>query len=558
MPKSKLTNEEGRLTLTNAQILDTVRKYAPNDYQQRIPATTQGSVAETLRAMNHYAPSWDVFWNVFLARIGRVQINDRMNFTNPLAKLKRPTLRYGRTIQEVQANLIKARAYDSRAENVFGREGREPDIHQIFHTENRRDKYVINIPMEDVLRGSFIEGESISAFFNSLTAAPIASANNDEYLLMRGLLKTFDNLWGFWNIQVDDLHDLGNNLDTQIERGIKLIRAMNATYTKMKYFRTEYSPEGRNKGLASRCNRLIALIDADVNAALEAANMSYAYHNEKQKIIADDIIVLDELPIPGCQALLLDEEWFQVADTLQVTATAPMNPDNLSYNTFMHVWQVLSYSLFLGSVMFSTRPDSEITALPATYTGVTLTDADGGTSKTIQPGDAVQLIATVEGTNGPNQAVMYEIKAFNGRGAGQALPAEMCIDSNGVFHAGNCHDIDKVVVSATSVADGQYQALYTFTIAGATYATAVAGAEVTVKVGANATSALTWTPASPTDKSYEAYSADDSVATVVEVADDVLTVSGVSVGETTIILVAKGGDPSKPNVTAKVTVTVQA
>ena len=99
MPKSKLTNEEGRLTLTNAQILDTVRKYAPNDYQQRIPATTQGSVAETLRAMNHYSPSWDVFWNVFLARIGRVQINDRMNFTNPLAKLKRPTLRYGRTIQ---------------------------------------------------------------------------------------------------------------------------------------------------------------------------------------------------------------------------------------------------------------------------------------------------------------------------------------------------------------------------------------------------------------------------------------------------------------------------
>lgn len=558
MPKSKLTNEEGRLTLTNAQILDTVRKYAPNDYQQRIPATTQGSVVETLRAMNNYAPSWDVFWNVFLARIGRVQINDRMNFTNPLAKLKSPTLPYGRTIQEVQANLIKARAYDSRAENVFGREGREPDIHQIFHTENRRDKYVINIPMEDVLRGSFIEGESISAFFNSLTAAPIASVNNDEYMMMRGLLGTFDNLWGFWNIQVDDLHDLGNNLDTQIERGIKLIRAMNATYTKMKYFRTEYSPEGRNKGLASRCNRLIALIDADVNAALEAANMAYAFHNEKQKIIADDIIVLDELPIPGCQALLLDEEWFQVADTLQVTATAPMNPDNLSYNTFMHVWQVLSYSLFLGSVMFSTRPDSEIAALPATYTGVTLTDVDGGTSKTIQPGDAVQLIAKVEGTNGPNQAVMYEIKAFNGRGAGATLPAEMYIDSNGVFHSGNCHGIDKVVVSATSVADGQYQAVYTFTIAGATYATAVEGAEVTVKVGANATSALTWTPASPTDKGYEAYSADDSVATVAEVADDVLTVSGVSVGATTIILVAKGGNPTKPNVTAKVSVTVQA
>ena len=222
------------------------------------------------------------------------------------------------------------------------------------------------------------------------------------------------------------------------------------------------------------------------------------------------------------------------------------------------MWQVLSYSLFLGSVMFSTRPDSEITALPATYTGVTLTDVDGATSKTIQPGDAVQLIAKVEGKNAPNQAVMYEIKAFNGRGAGATLPAEMYIDSNGVFHSGNCHDIDKVVVSATSVAAGQHQAVYTFTIAGATYATAVTGTGVTVKVGANATSALTWDPPTPTDKSYEAYSADDSVATVVEVADDALTISGVSAGATTIILVAKGGNPAKPNVMAKVTVTVEA
>ena len=547
------------MNLTNAQILDTVRKYAPNDYKERVPATTQGSVAATLQAMNAYTPNWDVFWNVFLGRIGRVQINDRMNFTNPLAKLKRPALRYGRTIQEVQANLVKARAYDAKAENVFGREGREPDIHQIFHTENRRDKYTVNIPMEDVLRGSFLEGESISAFFNSLTEAPIASANNDEYLLMRSLTETYDNLWGFWNIHVDDLHNLGNDLNTQVERGIKLIRAMNATYTKMKYFRTEFSPEGRNKGLATKSNRLIAIIDADVNAALEAANMSFAFHNEGQKLVADDIIVLDELPISGCQALLLDEEWFQVADTLgPLSMVAPMNPDNLSYNTFYHVWQVLSYSLFLGATMFSTRPDSEITAAKATYTGVTLQDAAGNTSSTIQPGDEVQLIAKVDGTNSPNQAVVYSIKAFNGRGAVQTLPAEMFVDSNGVFHSGNCRDIDKVTIAATSVAESQHQALYTVTVAGATYMTALEGAAVDVKVGANAASALTWTPSDGTDKSYEAYSADDSIATVANVADDVLTVSGIAEGSTSIVLVAKGGDPAGPNVVAKVAVTVTA
>ena len=555
--KSKLTNEEGRLTLSNAQILDTVRKYAPNDYKERIPATTQGSVQATLEAMNSYAPNWDVFWNVFLGRIGRVQINDRMNFTNPLAELKRPALRYGRTIQEIQTNLIKARTYDAKGENVFGRAGREPDIHQIFHQENSRLKYELNIPMEDVLRGSFIEGESISAFFNSLTEAPIASANNDEYIQMRDLMEMYDNLWGFWNIQVPDLHDLTADLNTKISNGVQLITAMNATYVKMKFYRTEYSPEGRNKGLATKANRIIAVIDADVEAALNAANAGYAFHSETQKPIADSIIVVDELPISGCQAILLDEEWFQVTDTLgPLSMVSPMNPDNLSYNTFYHVWKVLSYSLFLGAVMFSTRPDSQLTALQPTYTGVTLVDASGNTSSTIDAGDELQLIAKVTGENSPNQAVVYSIKAFNGRGAVQTLPAEMFMDSNGVFHSGNCHNIDKITIAATSVSASEYQALYTVTIAGSTYATKVEGAAVNVKVGANATSALTWTPAMPTDMSYEAYSADDSIATVADVANDTLTVSGVGVGTTNIILVANGGDPTKARITTKVSVTV--
>lgn len=558
MAKAKLTNEEGRLTLTNAQILDTVRKYAPNDYQARIPATTQGGVQATLRAMNHYTPSWDVFWNVFIQRIGRVQINDRMNFTNPLATLKKPMLRYGRTIQEIQTNLVKARAYDSQAQNVFGREGREPDIHQAFHSESRRDKYVINIPMEDVLRGSFLEGESISAFFNSLTDAPIASANNDEYILMRSLMETYDNLWGFWNIQVPDLHNRTATHEEEVQAGVKLIEAMRSTYNKMKYFRLEYSPEGRNKGLASRSNRIIAIIDADVEAALKVAVNAYAFNEDNQRLIADEVIVLDELPIAGCQAVLIDEDWYQVCDTLNITQVSPMNPDNLSYNSFLHIWQILSYSLFLGSAMFSTRPDSELSALPATYTGVTLKDAEGNTSKTIQPGEAVQLVAEVQGTNQPNQAVIYEIKAFNGRGAVSTLPAGMHVDSTGVFHSGNCHDVDKVVISATPVADSQYQAVYTVTVAGVTYATAITGEDVSVKVGANATSAITFTPASPTDKSYEAYSSDDTVATVADVSDDVLTVSGIKAGTATIIIVAKGGDPNKESPAGKVAVTVTA
>ena len=200
----KITDSRGRLDLTNTQILNTVRKYAPLDYQQRIPVATQGNIQEVLRTMNNYMPNWDVFWNVFIGRIGRVVINDRMNFTNPLAKLKGQTLNYGMSMQEVQANLIKARVYDKDNTNVFGREGREPDIHIAYHTQNRTDQYELNIPMQEVLHGAFIDGGSISAFFNSLMEIPVASANNDEYVLMRDLVKTYDELHGFYNLNVTE------------------------------------------------------------------------------------------------------------------------------------------------------------------------------------------------------------------------------------------------------------------------------------------------------------------------------------------------------------------
>lgn len=554
---NKITDESGLLTMSNAQVLDTVRKYAPQDYQRNIPPTTQGGVEATLKALNNYMPCWDVFWNVFLGRIGRVQINDRMNFTNPLAKLKRPALRYGRTIQEIQANLIKARAYDAKDINVFGREGREPEIHQAFHQENRRDKYELNIPMEDVLHGSFIEGESISAFFNSLSEIPIASANNDEYVLMRKLLTYFDEFQGFYNIHVEDMHNLDMSLNEQLMRGVKLVQAMSATYTKLKYFRTEYSPEGRNKGLATRSNRIIAIIDADVKAAMDAANVSFAFKGEKQKLVADEIIVLDELPIPGCQAIMLDDEWYQCSDTITpLMLQSPLNPSNMSYNYFYHVWQVLSYSIFLNAVMFSTRPDTQIVTLPATYTGITLKDAAGATSSTINAGDEIALFATVEGSNEPNQAVVYEIKAYNGAGKVQTLPAMCFVDSRGVFHSGNADATAKFVISATSVASPDLSALYTVTIEGSTYVTKVAGTEVAVKVGENAASTITWTPTDCTSKAYDAMVLDTDIATVAACTDDAVTVTGIAAGTTTLVIMARGGDPAASKVIAKVTVNV--
>lgn len=552
----------GELRMSNVQLLNTVRKYAPNDYKDRIPVATQGNIQAVLRAMNAYMPNWDIFWNVFIGRIGRVNINDRLNFTNPLAKFKQPSLNYGRTIQEIQANLIKARVYDPNGTNVFGREGREPEIYQAFHQENRHNTYELNIPMEDVLRGSFIEGESIAALWNSLTALPVQSGNNDEYLLMRNLTEEYDELHGYYNIHVDDIMEEGISFEEQQHRGAILIQKISAQYTKFKFNSSKYSPYGREYGLTGSSPRVFLLISADVDSVLKTITTAYAFNAENQKILADEVIVLDELPIQGCQALMLDENWFQCADTLgPVMLQSPLNPQNMSYNYFYHVWQILSYSLFLGAVMFSTRADTVLTVGTSTVTGVKLVDGEGAEAKTVDAGGAVQLFATVEGANQPNQAVRFEIQAYDGRGASLTLPAETYIDNRGCLHVGNAPDGAKIVVRATSVQNPAFADDYTATVAGAKYLTSIGANNVSaLKQGATVQVPVTFTPADATNRAYEVYSVDGALGFVNKTPTgfSVSAGSDTPTGAHQVVIAGSGGDPAKAPISKTITVTVTA
>lgn len=559
--QTPISDERGNLSLSNVQIMNTVRKYAPADFQSRIPVATQGNIAAVLGAMNQYQPNWDIFWNVFVGRIGRVNINDRMNFTNPLAKLKQPSLEYGRTMQEIQTNLIRARKYDPNGQNVFGREGREPEIFVNYHTQSRDDKYEINIPMKEVLNGSFVQGESISSFWNGLTDVPVKSANFDEYLLMRELLATYDKNHQFYNVQTDDLAEKGLSFEERQQRGALLIERLNREYGLMKFMSTKYSVYGRDKGLISNCPRVIAFISVETDALLKTITTAYAFNQGNQKILADEVIVLDEIPIPGCQAILIDEAWYQCADTLgPLMLGSPLNPDNMSYNYFYHIWQILSYSLFLGSAMFSTRPDTSLNILPSTVTGVTIKDGAGKVGSTVSAGGVLPLFATVAGTNDPNQAVKYEIKAFDGKGAGLTLPAECYIDSNAVFHSGSAKSVDKFIIAATSIQNPSFSATYAIQIEGAKYVATVNATNQALEQGQTTTVPVTVTPADATDGGWNVYSVDGLIAigNVMTSSFQVTAQADTPLGTHELVIVSAGGDPASATPTKTVTITVTA
>lgn len=554
--------KNGVLHATNAEIFNTIRSYAPDDYKSRVPAVTQATVTDAVQALNSYTPDWNTFYNILLNRIATTLVRQR-SFTNPLAQFKRSSVRYGTQIQEMQVNLLRAKSYEKDALNIYGLEGREPDIHVKYHTMNRRDKYEITLPMEQVLAGAFTGSEDLSALLNSCLAQPMNSDQNDEFLLMLELFKHYQDFNGFYNVHIDDI--------TDADSARKLVKAVRSMNTKLRYYSTDYSAEGRNAGLSTLSESTMLLIDADTDATLTVDMLAYMFNAENGKLIADRIIRVPKLPVPGAHAFLVDLDFLLCADNIPaLTLTAPINPQNMTQPVVMHHWETLSYSLFSNAIMFSTAADTDVTRLESTVTGVTLTDADGNNASTIMPtldlatgyagSPAVRLVAKVNGNNSPSQAVRYELRAYNGRGRGIALPADCYVDSQGVFHAGAAPAGAVIKITATSIQNEQFSATYTATVEGVKATTALTSNPdpITVVKGKSATATVKPNPADATDPGFTVAVATgaDKVSVTTDRVHGTYTVTGVDAGSATLVLSATGAGDTP--VTKTVAVTVNA
>lgn len=552
--------KNGILHATNAEIFNTIRNYAPSDYQSRVPAVTQATINDAISALNNYTPDWNVFYNILLNRIATTLVRQK-SFTNPLAQFKRSSIKYGTQIQEMQVNLLRAKSYDKNAMNIYGLEGREPDIHVKYHTMNRRDKYEITLPMEQVLSGAFDGSEDLAALLNSCLAQPMNSDQNDEFLLMLNLFKHYQDFTGFYNVQIDPI--------TDADSARKLVKAVRVMNTNLRYYSTDYSAEGRNAGLSTLSDSTMLLIDANVDATLTVDMLAYMFNAEDGKLIADRIIRVPKLPVAGASAFLVDTDFLLCADNIPaLTLTAPINPQNMTQPVVMHHWETLSYSLFTNAIMFSTMPDTDVTRLESTVTGVTLTDAEGRDSGTVMPTldtrtgyastPAVKLLATVKGNNSPSQAVRYELRAFNGRGRGIALPANCYVDSTGTLHTGAAKAGTVIKVTATSIQNEQFSATYTATVEGVKATTALTStpAAITVKVEESATAKVAATPQDATDAGFTVavVTGADNVGVSVDRVHGTYTVTGIKQGAATLVLSATGAGDTPVTKTVAVTV----
>lgn len=353
----------------NSVLLNVVRNNASLDYRGRIPVATQGNTLEILDRLQSYKPDWNEFIEILL-NVPAMELYRAREVENPLARFKRTLTRPGSWIQEIGIGLVQAHSYDKTATNVFGL--READVRTNYHVQNRKDKYVISIA-EEQLSQAFYDSNGLALFLNNLLLSLQNSDNFDEYLIMRDMIAQFDAENPLFNVQVPDFVN-GLNLDgttmtaDEVEQaGKQVARQIKAMGSKFRFANKAalYNAEG----LPTVSRNTILICSSDFLAAFDVEVLAAAFNVSRVELFGR-IIEVDEIGIPGAQAILADEDWFVCADTLLETRSVE-NPDGLFMNHFLHHWGIYSISRFLPAVLFSTRESTSVTdshAVPATLT----------------------------------------------------------------------------------------------------------------------------------------------------------------------------------------------
>lgn len=387
------------MAVNNSTILDRAWLSATNDFQQRITRPTQRDISQFLEDI--LAPMnndlWNEFCNILINRIG-MQIVHSKRWDNPLAAaFGKGNMLYGNTIQELAPKWLRAHAYQNDVETLL--KVHKPDFAQIFHSVNRKEKYVFSFNADEfraaVADGA--DGVGINSLLDSLITAQLNSANYDEYIIMKQLIAEYEAKWGFFNVQL-------SALPTDEATAKEFLKDVRQIASKFRFPSTLY-----NAGLYEDLpvfemdpDNIIMLATPETLASVDVDALAAAFNIDRAEI-RYRIVEVDEFPIPNTAAILTTRDFYLAYDYVYQT-TSFFNPETLNTNYYLHVWQLLSVSPLVPCVRFSTEASTTVPVITQSLTqfAVAAYDMDGVAYNDITNiakfGTDWQLVGTLTGT----------------------------------------------------------------------------------------------------------------------------------------------------------------
>lgn len=364
---------------SNIDMMNMIREQASDNYRARIPVVDQANIKATMQGMMQHRATRNEFMDVLINRIGLVTVRER-SWTNPLAVFKKGMLQQGDTVEELALDIAEAKVHDHDREAMerilFGthRIGAQASFHKV-NTARRYDATT----NEMELSRAFLDTQGgLHSFQGQLVEALMTGDQWDEYLMMASLFEQMAEEGGFFNVQTPDLHTLESS-EAEAKKALRILR----TYAgKLKFLSRLYNPAALP--VAVKESEIVVITTPEFRAAVDVDALAGAFNVERANIIGRVVEVqAEDIGIPGFQAAITTEDFFQVYDKVLQTTTQ-FNAASLSTNYFLHHHQIMSASRFVPAVLFTTNPNTQtftISYVPTSISAITAT-IQGDTTQT--------------------------------------------------------------------------------------------------------------------------------------------------------------------------------
>lgn len=408
------------LNASTLDILNVIRENAGYEYQNTVPKVTKATDIPAVGQIIYGDPAIaNKFINALVNRIAMVRVQSA-TFNNPYSVLKKGYIEFGETIEEIFVGIAKVVEYtpEKGEEREFKRT--LPDVRSVFHIMNWRTMYPVTIQDED-LKQAFLSLDGVTDLIAKIVDQVYTAAEYDEFLLFKYLLIKAISHGKMKPLSVGD----GTNPKDSA-------KAFRGTSNLLTFMKDSYNEQGVVTSTPK--NRQVIFMDAKFNAEFDVDVLASAFNMDKadfmgRLFLIDDFTTFDnkrfeeirknstgieevtpqELSLlADVNAVLLDEEWFQVYDNNN-RFTEKYVASGLYWNYFYHTWKTVSYSPFANAVVFV--KDNANIALPAALTAKIMS------KDTSEDATVLTLDASVNGASlQPNTALFVQTPELTAKG----------------------------------------------------------------------------------------------------------------------------------------------
>lgn len=320
--------------MDNIQFLNAIRAVASAEYKGRIPTATQTNIQNIMTTIMDYSATKEEFTNTILNKIVRTKVLNKA-YENSLKFFKKEPLPFGKTIEGVFVDLIKAKNFnenfgtgDNEATSLLAKE--TPTVKVEYYSENFKHKYKLSISDEQ-LKSAFMSADGLSQMTQGLIRSATSSSEYDEYMMIKTLIGASVEK----SVEIQGLFKLDENAQAK-----KITKTVQALVNKFRFMSTEYNKQGVHTHCQPSDCVIITTPDqlANLNVELLATAFNVPYAEMPSRIVVIDSF-LDKQGNDDADTVCIvaDMDLVQFRNTLDTWETF-RNPDGLMTNMFHHVW----------------------------------------------------------------------------------------------------------------------------------------------------------------------------------------------------------------------------